>query len=84
MATQGQVPLSANDLEPSDRNVEDLGGVPLPPVICRENLDFTGLGVVRTLDCGEDGPQVGDAVAHHAAVEQDIGGICEAVAEVIA
>ncbi len=56
----------------------------LPPVRCREDLHLAEPRVARPLHGAADPPEVGDPVAHHAAVEQHVGGVGEPVAEMVA
>src|SRR5260370_8818840 len=68
---------------PLDADAQHLGGVPLPPVLGGENLDLAVAAVAGALDHGADRTQIDHAVAHHAPVEQKIGGRKEPVVDVI-
>src|SRR5512139_1219701 len=54
----------------------------LPPVVRRENLDLVEPAIARGFDPRADQRDVDDPVAHHAAIQKQIGGGHEPVADV--
>src|ERR687896_474596 len=60
---------------------KDLVRVVLPPV-AREDLDLDRAVVAGRLDLAADAPDVDHAIAHHAAIEQQVPGRHQPVADV--
>src|SRR5690606_9689404 len=75
--------VSADGLVALDDSAQRLVAGPLPPVVPRENLDLLRAVIAGGLDHGANGFEVDDAVAHHAAVEEEVGGGHQPVADVV-
>src|SRR4051794_19038864 len=54
-----------------------------PPIFGGEDLDLLRPPVARGLDGGANPRQIDDAVAHHAAVEEEVAGRHEPIADVM-
>src|SRR5262249_43699239 len=74
---------SHNALVPRDTGAQDFVGVALPPGLGGKNFHLAMAAVAGRLPRGADCAQIDDAVAHHAAVEQEIGGWHEPVVDVV-
>ena len=70
-------------LMPLDADAQHLVGIALPPILGGEDLHLAMAAIAGRLHHRADGAQVDDAVAHHAAVEQQIGGRHQPVVDVI-
>src|SRR5262249_6179396 len=66
-----------------DADAQNLVGVALPPIVGGENLDLAVPTVAGALHHGADRAQIDHAVAHHAAVEQQIGGGHQPIVDVV-
>src|SRR3989442_11713528 len=64
-------------------DTEYLVGVALPPVELGEDLDLVKARVARALDPGADARQVDHAVAHHAAVVEQVARRHQPVADMV-
>src|ERR1035437_9768910 len=73
--------ISAETLVTLAAGDEDLVRVAPPPVAGGENLHFVETTVAGGLDPGADEGNVDYAIAHHAAIEQQIGGRHQPVAD---
>src|SRR4051794_11779139 len=67
---------------PRDASLDDFVHRPRPPVV-GENLDLDEAGKSQRFDLAADAPEIDDAVAHHAAVEEEVAGRHEPVADVV-
>src|SRR5215831_19796372 len=74
---------SHHGLMPLDADAQNLVGVALPPIVGGEDLDLAVAAVAGALHHGADRAQIDHAVAHHAAVEQQIGGGHEPIVDVV-
>src|SRR5262249_18608332 len=66
-----------------DADAQDLVGIARPPIVGGENFDLAVAAIARRLHQRADRAQVDHAVAHHAAVEQEVGGREEPVVDVV-
>src|SRR5262249_50294566 len=66
-----------------DADTQDLVGIALPPVVGGEDFDLAVAAIAGRLHHGGDGAQVDHAAAHHAAVEQEVGGGHQPVVDVV-
>src|SRR5260370_7180300 len=66
-----------------DADAHDLVGVALPPIVGGEDFDLAVAAIAGRFHHGADCAQVDHAVAHHAAVEQQIVGRKEPVIDVV-
>src|SRR5450830_532752 len=73
--------ISAKPLVALAAGGEDLFGIAPPPVVGGENLHFVKAAVAGDLDPGTDEGNVDYAIAHHAAVEQQVGGRHQPIAD---
>src|SRR6516162_980941 len=74
---------SHNALMPLDAGTQDFVWVALPPGLGGKNFHLAMAALAGRFDGGVDCTQIDDAVAHHAAVEQEIGGRHEPVIDVV-
>src|SRR6266851_10460721 len=65
-----------------DAGGEHVLGRALPPILGREDLDLAEPGIAGGLDPAADAAQIDDAVAHHAAVVEQVARRHQPVAEV--
>ena len=67
-----------------DHDIQHLGGVAFPPICGTEDLDFAGALVACCFHRCTHRAQISYAVAHHAAVKQNVLGVGQPIAQVLA
>src|SRR5262245_7712723 len=75
--------VSAHRVEAFDAGGEHVVARARPPVGGGEDLDLLGAAIAGRLDPATDAAEIDDAVAHHAAVEQEVACRHQPVADVI-
>src|SRR4051812_31619305 len=75
---------SAAGEEALGAGADSLQGLGLPPALGREDLDLYGPAVAGGLDQAPEALQVDGTIAHHAAVEQQVAGRDQPVADLVA
>src|SRR3974390_2261664 len=74
--------LRAHRFEPLDRGGQPLVAGPIPPIL-GENLDLLDAAEASGLDHAANGAKIDHAVAHHAAVGEEVLGRHQPVADVV-
>src|SRR5437879_2587375 len=68
---------------PLDADTQDLVGIALPPILGRKNFHVAMAGIAGVLHHGAQAAQLNDTVSRHAAIENEIAGGHEPIADVI-